>query len=263
MLRLFALPKLLLAATVGLVTAGPALADGLQEEPLARFEEPVCPGVIGLKVAAAEQMVGRIRANAAGFGLRLADPEACEPNLIVTFLTDGQDYLQRLEDKRPYLFQEMSTADRRALLAETGPARAWINTQVRTRDGFYVGRGENLTQPPNAGMWSAHSRIYRPVREDISSAMVLFDSAAVGGLSVEQLADYATMRGLANTFPDEAGTRQPSILTLFDEPGTTPTPLALTAFDRTYLGRLYEGLPNLPASARLNGLPVEAARIEE
>lgn len=245
-----------------LVSLGtPALADGLREDPLARFETPVCPGVIGLELESAEQLVGRIRANAEQLGLDLADPEDCEPNVIVAFLADGQDYLRRLADERPHLFADLETAEKRALLEESGPVRAWVNTQLRTRDGISVGRSENLVEPPQAGMWSAHSRIYVPVRRDITSAMVLFDRDAIGGLTIDQLADYATMRSFARDYPREAGGERASILTLFDQADERPA--GLTAFDQAFLARLYEGIPNLPASARLRGLPRESERVEE
>jgi len=242
-----------LAGVLFASAGGSAHADGLPQDPLARFEAPVCPGVIGLQQAAAEQMVSRIRTNAEELGLRLADPESCDPNVVVSFLADGGDYLRRLADERPHVFANLSNTERRDLLSETGPARAWLSTQIRTRDGMRVGERENLVELPQAAMWSAHSRIYRPVRRDILSAMVLFDRDAIRGLTVDQLADYAIMRSLARTYPEQAGRERRSILTLFDEGGSAPA--ALTAFDRAYLAGLYRGIPNLPASARLEGLP--------
>ena len=244
---------LCMAATLFALAGGTAHADGLPQDPLARFEAPVCPGVIGLRQAAAEQMVSRIRTNAEELGLRLADPESCDPNLVVSFLVDGRDYLRRLAEERPYVFANLTASERNDLLEGAGPVRAWLSTQIRTRDGMRVGERENLVDVPRAAMWSAHSRIYRPVRRDILSATVLIDRDAVGDLTVDQLADYATMRGLAQVFPDNAGSERRSILELFEEGGAPPA--ELTEFDRAYLVGLYRGIPNLPASARLNGLP--------
>src|SRR5690606_30571331 len=99
-------------ATLGIALAAgllavPAAAQG-DEEPLARFEDPLCPGVAGLQVEAAEFMVGRIRGNAEALGLRLADEQVCEPNLIVTFVADGQGFFQRMRAERAYLFRDMT-----------------------------------------------------------------------------------------------------------------------------------------------------------
>lgn len=59
---------------------------------------------------------------------------------------------------------------------------------------------------------------------------------------------FATLRALATGFPDEAGEGQGS----FDQGAEKPE--ALTAFDRIWLPRLYDGIPNLPASTRLRGV---------
>jgi hypothetical protein len=204
-------------------------------------------------------VVERVRANAAGFGLDLADPEDCKPNIIIAFLADGRDYLQRLAADRSHLFAELQPGERRHLLEDDGPARAWLRTVVRTRDGLLVGRSDDLVQPPQAGMWSAHSRIYHRVRFDIESAMVLVDRAATEGLTPQQLADYATIRALAEHHPEDAASHG-SILTLFEEESA---PTALTAYDRAFLTELYQGMPNLPASARLLDLQEEKDTREE
>src|SRR5688500_4070455 len=88
--------------------AGAAANANPDDEPLARFEDPLCPGVVGLKREAGESMVGRIRANAATFGRRLADEETCEPNLLIAFVDDGQAFLNRLEDRPGNVFMDMS-----------------------------------------------------------------------------------------------------------------------------------------------------------
>jgi hypothetical protein len=256
--RLLAMPKtlrhalaLIAGASLSFVAA-PALADGLSDEPLARFEDPVCPGVVGLQVDYATALVARIRANAAELGIQTADEDNCEPNLIVAFLSDGRDYLQRLNGERGWLFESLDRSERQALLNSEGPARAWITTITRTRDGLPVRRRENLVNIPHAGMWSAHSLIYVPTRQDITSAMVLIDRDAIEGYSANQLADYASLFGFADFVP-QADADTPSIQRLFDTQGTSP-PESLTLFDRAYLERLYSSIPNLPAYARLKGL---------
>ena len=81
--------------------------------------------------------------------------------------------------------------------------------------------------------------------------MVLFDREAIRGLTLTQLADYATFRALAQRLP-AAAAGEASILALFDSGAAQPA--ALTEFDRAYLARLYTGLPNLPAPAKLADL---------
>lgn len=242
------------AAMVALAFAVPAKADGVMEESLPRFEDRLCPGIIGMEREYAELMVTRLRMNAEAFGLRLAEDGDCEPNIVIAFVEDSRAYLSDLMERRGYLFRDMDRADREEMLAEADASGVWHQVAVNTRDGIRVGRRDNMTQIPEAGMWQAHSRIYSPVRHDITFALVLLNREQVSGLSLRQLADYATMRALATEFPDEAGVEQQSMITLFDD--AVERPAELTQFDRAWLERLYAGIPNLPASTRLRGVEV-------
>ncbi|MFC4254222.1 hypothetical protein GRI97_02210 [Altererythrobacter xixiisoli] len=239
--------KSLLAALLacGLLAPAPALAR--VEQPLARYETALCPGVFGLTLETAEIVIDRIRHNALGLGLKLDQSEQCQANLIVAFVEDGQGYIQQLAADQPSAFGTMSLAEKRALTQATGPVRTLQTTQTQTRDGMPVVRQENLTQIPQTTMWMAHSRIYTPIRRDIRSTMVLIDRDAAANIDLSRLADYATVRGLAEQHPPVAA--DGSILTLFDSPETAPATLSGT--DRAYLASLYGSIPNLPASAHL------------
>lgn len=265
MRRLFA-PLLSAAALLMLApapAAGQALSGAARDEPLPRFQDPICPGVIGLKVDVAEAVVGRIRQNAEQIGLPLADERSCDPNVIATFVADGKGYVTRLAEEDSWMFRDMSAGERKALLDEPGKVRAWTRTVVRSRDGLIVSRRDNLMDIPQTTMWMAHSKIYVPTRRDVIAAMVLFDRDAIGGLSVFQLADYITMRALAGeafkAIPPAGGT----ILTLFDDPATQAP--ALTPYDLVFLNRLYSAMPNVPASATLAavGKDIAAGRLAE
>ncbi len=240
-----------LGAAAALV-AVPAQAQS-DEEPLARFEDAICPGVVGLRVDAAEAVVGRIRENVHALGLRLApEGESCEPNVVVAVLADGGAFIDKIRHDNGWMFAEMDRGEAQALRDDPGPARAMLRTRTRTRDGLPVARRESLGDIPQATMWMAHSKIYTATRNDILSALVLFDRPAVRGLSLDQLADYATFRALAHTLPQNVAARPDSILALFE--GGATRPAGLTEFDRAYLAGLYEGLPNLPAPARMSYL---------
>ena len=242
-----------LAAVLGAFALAPLPATAqADEEPLARFEDPLCPGVVGLRQEAAESMVGRLRANAELLGLRMAENGDCEANFVVAFVNDGKVFLSQLEDRNSYIFAEMSRGERVALLSDSGPARAVLRVRARSRDGMPISRRENLTDLPQTTMWMAHSKIYAATRNDIISAMILFDRDAIRGMSLTQLADYATFRALTHQTPDPAAVGAASILTLFE--GGEARPEGLTEFDRAYLAQLYAGLANLPAPAKLADL---------
>lgn len=237
----------LIAGALGaLLAAPPAVAD-TTDEPLARFEGPICPGVAGLKVEEAEAVVARIRENLEGFGRRLAPPETCEANLIVAFVTSGQAYLQQLKAANRWAFTEFDKTEQERLL-DAGPARAVLRVRPRSRDGQPIGRHQDLVDIPQTHMWMAHSKIYTATRNDIDSALVLIDRSAARGKTLAQLADYATFRALTKALPETAEARSRSIFSLFD--GSEAGPAGLTAFDLAYLGTLYEGQPNIPGSMR-------------
>ncbi|HEY6815521.1 MAG TPA: hypothetical protein VI168_08285 [Croceibacterium sp.] len=231
-----------------LLAAPPALAQS-DEEPLARFEDPVCPGVAGLEREAAEAMVGRMRENVEAFGLRMAQNGDCEANLIVAFVDDGNAMLSKMETDARYLFAEMNLDDRRALLEGPGPAHAVHQLVPRARDGRPIPRYESPSEIPQTQMWMAHSKIYLATRNDIVYSLILIERDGIGSANVRQLADYATFRALSRDVPDPAAAGEASILTLFDERADHPA--ELTEFDRAYLGSLYAGQANLPSSAKL------------
>lgn len=262
MLALLRAPMRILAAGAALAAALLAAAAPAQaqsdREPLARFQDPICPGIVGLRVEAAEQMVGRIRQTVHDLGLRLAPEADCRPNLLVAVLADGGAFIDTLERDKEYLFAEMSHEEAEALTDETGPVRALLRVRARSRDGMPIARREDLTTPPETAMWMAHSKVYLATRNDILSALVLFDRDAVSGMTVGQLADYATMRALAHTLPENVAARPDSILALFE--GGAERPTGLTEFDRTYLAGLYQGMPNLPGAARMAYLETVTGR---
>ena len=256
------------------------------DEPLPRFEDRVCPGVLGLTTEAAEYINQRIRYNAEQFDLRIApDDGTCEPNFIVAFVDDAQNTLVDIARRNGYMLAGLSVTERGELLDAPGAARVWTNVLTRTRDGMPVpserdarsaperqgstfagtdGAGNALSTstamglPAVAAGWNAHSKIYMPTRDDIVSVLVLFDRAQVRGKSLLQLADYSTMRGLALTRETSGEHSAPTILSLFDGDGSKPD--RLTAFDLAYLGSLYRDLPNLPAQTKIAGVNAEMAR---
>lgn len=244
------------------------------DDPLPRFEDALCPGVLGLKGDAAAYIIGRVRSNAELFDVRLAEDDGtCEPNLIVAFVENAQDQLVELARSQGYMLAGLSVTERGELLDAPGAARVWVNTAMRSSTGMPVpgdrgasgapervvaadsetGTQNSIALPPVArGPAGAHSRISFPVREDIVSVLVLFDREQVKGKSLLQLADYATMRGLAFTRETSGEPAARTILSLFDGDGAKPE--QLTPFDLAYLGSLYAGIPNLPGASKLAGV---------
>ncbi|MCL6252249.1 hypothetical protein M3P36_14485 [Altererythrobacter sp. KTW20L] len=201
-------------------------------------------------------MIDRIRDNARSLGIRLQE-DGCAPNFIIAFVEDSQSAMQGLMDSNSGMFLYVQPEERRRLLAP-GPVHIYTSVELRTRDGIPISMERTNAGPPVSQQAMAHSRIYTSTRRDIASVFVLYDRDTVRGMSLSQLADYATMRGLAQTEPAGDLTMN-SILNLFNPTG--PYPDELTDFDRAYLNSVYDWIPNLPAMAKIGNVNRELNRL--
>jgi hypothetical protein len=240
-------------------------------EALARFVAPVCPGVIGFRTDAAELIVDRIRQNAARLGVRLA-PSECTPNLVVAVADDGRASLVQLARENPRKFAFVATPEERiALLRDEGPVRVWSNILTMSapdQDDTCDPSHEPAALVPHEHgkevlptVWGQTCRWFLPFQRDIASAVVVFDRNAVIGMTLVQLADYATMRGLTHTRPATGSEPTGTILALFADGGRgTPE---LTGFDIAYLRSLYRETADLPAVTKLLEVHLFMARAQK
>jgi hypothetical protein len=223
--------------------------DDMYTAPLARFQAPVCPGIAGMPEAIAGELVDRIRYDAERAGIEVAKANSCRPNILVLFVRNGQGEFRQALRKNGYLFRDISVSEMHELAADAGPVHSWVNTATRSRDGDLLQGSEEAGEMPTLSAPMADSHIFLSTRLDITSSIVMIDIAAVNGMSVYQIADYAAMRSLARTRPTGTDAAFGTILSLFD-PGGRPPP-ELTPFDIAYLKSLYGSLANLPAAVKI------------
>ena len=209
------------------------VSTGLQ---LARFHAPVCPTVVGGPAEAGRAIEDRIRAIAVEVGARTAE-RGCEGNLMLFFSDDGQGLVRDMRNKRPKWFAGLSKTKADLVEKGDGPVRAWAATSVRNQDGK-IARDDGDGDGPGSMQVRGASFMRQQTRLDIDASMVVIDRAAAKGRSINEIADYVAMRGLALTKPPEqAGAA--TILGLFNSSaGGTHE---LTAFDLGYLTALYSG----------------------
>lgn len=229
--------------------------DDFFTAPLAQLQEKVCPGVMGLPADIAGIIVDRIRWNAERVGLKPAKEGKCQPNILIAFVLNGQMEVKALADTRPWVFRDVPDPDVKEMLADAGPVHAWSSTQTMTRDGMPVAKSESMFDPPVVQTTISDSHIFFATRLDIAQSVVVIDMKAINGMSVVQLADYATMRAFARTRPVGADSAASTILALFDK--SAPAPRELTSFDLGYLSAIYKSQGNLPASAKIGAIPKE------
>ena len=239
---------------------------------MATFRTDVCPAGFGLPAAYNDIVASRIREVAKKADIPVADPD-CDPNLVVIVADDGYEFFEELRRDRPTLFHALELSEIRDVREAEGPVRAWQVVELRGSDGRkperisfieglggpprYVPRGYKLT-----GV--VPSRILKATRRDLAISFVVFDLAAIEGLTLTQIADHAAMRTLARTGPPEAGA--PTILALFEEGGYRAD--SLTDWDAAYLKSLYATSNAVSASqqqsnmARLIGEQLEPASVD-
>lgn len=226
-------------------------ASNIFDEPLALFQKPICAGVSGLPVELATLVADRIRYNAERTGLKLAEAGNCRPNIMVAFVLDGQKALAKLADDGNSILARIPATERRALLQESGPVHAFTLWSYRTRDGIRP-REDPTNQYLVIQTQSANSLFLLPSRKDIDMSVVLINLAAIDGMSAVQIADYASMRGLARTRPAEGNSTYGTILSLFNPDGSAP--MELTPFDLAYLRTVYENQPNIAAATKIGAV---------
>jgi hypothetical protein len=223
---------------------------------LARFQTPVCVHVFGLSEASAGVVTERIEAIALETGLRIGEA-TCKPNLTVVLSAEGRSFVGDLKADRPEVFGNMTALQFRQLVRDGGPAWAWQSTEPKRADGGPVEYISEIvvdpTKPPQRLSKGAYqvknaslSRLAMPIRHDVTGTFVVIERAAVVGLTLQQIADFAGVAALGGADVAAAGQLSaPSILKLFacDRPAGCEE--AATDFDLAFLKARYAGAPNL------------------
>ncbi len=203
-----------------------------RDDQLARFNTPICPQALGMRASYRLAIEKRIRENVRKIGLKTAKP-GCRGNLIAIVSEEPPDLIAYFNRKVPGLFDALRKAERADLEQSQGPVWAW--QAVTTTDSHGL--------PPRIdNKWDAKAtRIGANTRQTFLASFVILDVDEIDGLTLQQLADFITIRSLAKV-RESAATRhdRPTILTLFSDKaeGRTPAP-ELAAADLSMLRALY------------------------
>lgn len=232
---------------------------------LARFEDNVCPGVVGLAREQAERMLQLIRNNVVGFG---GDVEkgGCTANATVIFTEQPVEFVKKMAAKQPAYF-DLSPTGLQEFTARPRPVVSWHVEEFRDRDGQELGDSREvgmakqriLNMPASAGVPmgakmlrnSGASHLATNGRSDMLFGFVVLDSAKLSGKSLEQLAALATLHLLLDIKQNAGASNPASILSLFDDrpEGTSPPP-GFTTLDRAMIEGLYRPKENNRTAAQ-------------
>lgn len=234
--------------------------DGADQ--LARFEDKICPMVIGMPRDLTAIMTGMIRANIASFGARL-EPAGCKPNGLVIFIDRPAELVDAIRKEEPWMLG-MAPRTARNFVADVGPITSWHVTETRGAEGQVLG-GYGMTGPSTTAKTTrspSSSRLYVPARQEMQLGMVVIDKGRTVGHTLRQLSDLATMHLLLE-IKASAATRDPnSILSLFEpRPADQPKPKRLSRLDRGAMAGFYRlRANNLTATQQRENIAREMER---
>lgn len=233
--------------------------------PLARFEEKICPGIVGLKGDQAARLLQLLRDNVVALGGKLAAP-GCTANATVIFVAQPVDFVRKLAVREPGYFDLPPRAIDR-FTAKARPVVSWHVTETRGRDGSELGSSDkvadkkrkilntqaSLDVPMDATVNRnvAATRLYTNTREDMLFGFAVIDAAQLEGKTLTQLSDLATLHLLLDVKQDAKAANPASILSLFDErPEGAVAPPGLSQFDRAMVEGLYQPQENNRTAAQ-------------
>lgn len=225
------------------------LIEPTGSEQLARFEDEICPMVIGMPKDWTASLTRMIRDNVVAIGGK-AGKAGCRVNAPVIFIDQPLELIRALAEGEPGFFN-MTPRELAKFTAAPRPVSSWHVTDTRGRDGEELGSVRSIADPSSGANLPTDSsakvtrnftagRLVSPIREDMLVGFVVIDRQQTPGKSLRQLADLATMHLLLD-INQEAGERDPgSILSLFEPRGAgEPAPVRLSRFDRGALRGFY------------------------
>jgi len=224
--------------------------------PIARFQDPVCPGVWGLDEESARFIIDRIMYNAQRIGLDVPEEEGCAANVIIAFVPDPHAEFAAMREESHPLVSGIDLWERKRVADQTGPVLAWNTIATLTSDGqSRSGGGQPTFESTQIG------RTGLATRRDIVSSVVFIQRDAIADKDGVAVADYATMRALVKTRPPEEGTSFGTVLSLFDENNAT-SPDRLSQFDLAYLTSIYASRANSPSRMALGNVGALMEEVE-
>ena len=217
------------------------LIEQSDSEQFARFEDELCPIVIGMPRDWTASLTRMIRENVIAIGGKAGKP-GCTFNAAIIFIDQPLELVKAFAEEEPGYFG-LTPKELAKFTAVQRPVTSWHVTDMRGRDGQELGQMGMLGGMPadaRINRNAAASRLYTNVREDMLVGFVVIDRQQTVGKSLRQLADLATMHIMLDVRQDASELDPGSILSLFEArtPGS-PAPDRLSQFDRGALRGFY------------------------
>lgn len=238
---------------------------------LVRWNEPICPVVIGPPPPQATRILAHLLQIAAAAGVTIKQ-KPCQANLFVIATRYPKRLLTAWGKRDRLLFAGASRKSIDAFLDAPRPVRVWYNTITARPQPGAVNAGQYSENPmpteapggsDEASGGSAGSmagttattgvtaavdaaRDYSFFNFDevqsFTSVIVVVDTQRAAGFNLDPLSDYIAVVGLSQINLDSNYGGAPTILSMFApsaSPAAKPAPSGMTGWDRGYLKALY------------------------
>lgn len=263
-------------AFVRAVAAAPNSSDQL-----ARWNEAICPKVIGALPDEEKPILERLQEVAKEAGIKISKRKHCDPNILIAFTSEPSNVVRQVFEKQPHRARSIPVAERGALIDGAYPVRWWYDLKMEgrygeapvgdnpallnsldSRGGPGFGPGGSFAQSEHqAGNVSDYSSsmIGSKSRQSIGAATVVIDVNRVRKLSHDALASFVAMVALAPLKLPPKPVPTPTITNLFSD---APDERAedLTEWDRAYLAALYNVAANRSANVQRSSMMAKIAR---
>jgi len=234
-------------------------------EALARFEDRICPGVVGLGLSQGVKLADLIRANIATLGAKIQDP-GCTPNATIILTEEPVEFVKQFSKTQPAFFS-MTPREFEQFTSQPRPVASWHVVETRDRDGQELDGAKSLSDRKkkildthaansvgiNATVvrQSAATRLYTNTRLDMVFGFVVIDSDLLSGKTLRQLADLATLHLLLDVKQNAGARNRNSILSLFeDRPEGAAAPAGFSSSDKAMVQALYAPSENNRTAAQ-------------
>jgi len=203
---------------------------------IGRFEDPLCPKVVGLPDNLKNEVLGRIAQVAEVSSLRV-NPDVCTPNLLIIVVDDKKALIEGMRRHKEAYLYGLGLDRIHQLERDPRPAAAWQLVDVIGADGMPLRQdGDGF---PRLFTTVPASRTQTTTRKRLLAGIVILEHRGLVGVTTRQLADYALVRLLTTMQSRERPAPNSSILSLFNEdvqPATAPP--SLTSWDLAFLKAL-------------------------
>jgi hypothetical protein len=256
------------------VAAAPNSSDQL-----ARWNEAICPKVIGALPDEEKPILERIHEVAKEAGIKISKRKHCDPNILIAFTSDPSGVVREVFDRQPHRARSLPVAARSDLVEGAYPVRWWYDLKMEGRYGEApigdnpallnsldtrrgsVSTGKYAQSDSQAGNVSDYSSsmIGTKSRQSIGAATIVIDVNRVRKLSHDALASYVAMVALAPLKLPPKPVPTPTITNLFNDT-TDDRAEELTEWDRAYLAALYKVAANRSADVQRSSMTAKIAR---